>query len=400
MSEIKSLSRIPTVSLHGSEFYIELDTQDLIARNTCVIKITSHDDGDAFCVDVASHDATDTSVCEIQVTCADHEFSVSCRSQLNAKGKQCLVVSLPDIQIPSLIRVKLVYPNDSIDISDGFSRYQAIDITDEFLRYQLDKTKLNDNVYLTNTLFNASARSFTSDELFIITYAYLNVLPLNNQNFGGLITILCYRITDNLVDRGHILEQVYQTHRRYLDVVCPHDAVAFRWLVSSSSTLVTALLSVGCVTQAEDVLDSALKLIFHPSFNPLVHQNYALLLFQGGLIKSWNGCFDEAASLFIAAVNAGRYGMTDLLHPQNSWILGQLSDCYKFLHIIEAAYRAALACTRNNLPSQTRFSTTKTAPKLHMDYKSIFDRFACFKKNSPPFFEQVLHKLQTRQNGQ
>lgn len=387
MSEIRNSSNTPVITLHGSEFVIELDAHDLIAPNTRGIRVTCHD-GDEFIVDVESYDLIAPTVCEVHVTCDDDtEFSVKCRSQLGANGKQCLVFSLPDICIPSLTKIRLVHANDSIDISN------------KFLCYQLDKNKLNDNVYLTSTLFNASARSFSGDELFIVTYAYLNVLPLTNQNFGGLITLLSYRITDKLDDREHVINEVYSTYRRYRDAVHLHDAVAFRWLVSSSSALATALLSIGSVTQAADVVDGALKAIIHPSFNPLVHQNYALLLFQGGLIKAWKGRFDEATGLFIGAVNAGRHGMIDLLHPQNSWVLGQMSDCYQFLHIIEAAHCAALACTRNHLPPQSRFAPMKTAPKLHINFRALFDRFECFKKKSPPFFEQVLRKMQARQNG-
>ncbi|TAL47439.1 MAG: hypothetical protein EPN89_08725 [Methylovulum sp.] len=387
MAKIRNLSNTPVITLHGSDFVVGLDSYGLLVASTRGLRVTCRD-GDEFVVDVEPYDLTAADICELWVTCDDDtEFSVKCRSQLGADGKQRLVFALPDIRIPSLARAQLVYGDDSIDISDTF------------LRYQLDKNKLNDNAYITGALFNASARAFSSDDLFIVTYAYLNVLPLDNPNFGGLITLLSYRITDKLDDREHVINEVYTTYRRYLDVVQSHDAVAFRWLVSSSSALVTALLSIGSVTQAADVVDSALKAIIHPSFNPLAHQNYALLLFQGGLIKAWKGRFDEAASLFIAAVNAGRHGMSDLLHPQNSWVLGQLSDCYKFLHIIEAAHCAALACTRNHLPPQARFAALKTAPKLHINFGAIFDRFACFKKQSPPFFEQVLHKMQVRQDG-
>lgn len=388
MSEIQNVSHAPAVTLSGSEFVISLDSHDLIAANTCEVRVTCHD-GDDFVVSVESYPLEAATVCDIHVTCDDQtEFSVKCRSQLGVNGKQSLVFSLPDIRIPSMTRIQLRHANDSLDLSE------------RFLHYKLDNNKLHDNAYLTNALFNASARPFSGDDLFIVTYAYLNVLPLNNANFGGLITLLAYRITDKLDDREHVICEVYATYRRYREVVQCHDAVAFRWLVSSSSALVTALLSIGSTTQAEDVVDSALKAIVHPSFNPMVHQNYVLLLFQGGLIKAWKGRFDEAANLFISAVNAGRYGMIDLLHPQNSWVLGQMSDCHQFLNLIDAAHRAALACTNNKLPPQSRFAPLKTAPKLHIDFKTIFDRFACFKIKSPPFFEQALHKMQARQNGQ
>ncbi|MDO9104997.1 MAG: hypothetical protein Q7U57_08545 [Methylovulum sp.] len=388
MAEIRSLIRAPVIRLQGGEFVIELDSHDLIAPNTRGIRVTCQD-GDGFTVGVEPYDVPAADICGIRVSCGDDKvFSVNCRSQLGDNGKQCLVFSLAELGIPSLTKVELVYANGCIDISDSF------------LHYQLDSSRLNDNVYLTSVLFNASARPFSGDDLFVITYAYLKALPLDNPNFGGLITLLSYRITDRLDDREHVVNEVYGVYRRYRDVVHSHDAIAFRWLVSCSSALATSLLSIGSVTQAEDVVDVALNMIIHPSFNPLVHQNYTLLLFQAGLIKAWKGRFDEASSLFIAAVNAGRYGMIDLLHPQNSWVLGQISDCHKFLYIIEAAHSSALACTRNHLPPQSRFAPLKTAPKLQINYRTIFDRFACFKKKSPPFFEQVLHKMQTRQSGQ
>jgi tetratricopeptide (TPR) repeat protein len=189
------------------------------------------------------------------------------------------------------------------------------------------------------------------------------------------------------------------TYRQYRDMVRCHDALAFRWLVSSSSALTTALLSVGRVEQAEDVADGALRLVIHPGFNPMAHQNYTLLLFQAGLIKAWFERYDEAASLFIGAVNASRYGMVDLLHPQNNWVLGQMNDCLKFLHVAEAAYLAAVACTQNKLPPPSRFAPLSSAPKLKINFSTLFERFGCFKSGSPAFFGQVLLKMQAHQDS-
>ncbi|MDD2724288.1 MAG: hypothetical protein PHH59_09745 [Methylovulum sp.] len=343
--------------------------------------------GGEFILELEPYDRSIIDKGEIRVTCHDgSEFSINCKTQPENDGRLSLKFSVQSLRIPALTKVLLIWAGNSLDISGLF------------LRYQLDSDKLNDNVYLTKNLFNAQARNYSLDDLFVVTYAYLNALPLDNQNFGGLITILSYRIADKLEERGDILEAVHATYRHYRDKVQSHNAVAFRWLVSSSSVLATALLATGSVTQAADVVDGALKAIVHPSFNPLVHQNYAMLLFQGGLIKAWYGHFDEAASLFIGAVNAGRYGMIDLLHPQNNWVIGQMSDCHKFLLIIEAAYCASLACTKNKLPPESRFAPVNPAPKLQINFKAIFERFECCKKSPPPFFEQVLQKMQAHQN--
>lgn len=363
MVENPQLADKVAISLQGSEFIVDLKPCDLIATDACKLRVTGRN---------------------------LEEVIVNPRLQPGINGQPpCLAFSLPDIRIPLMHKIQLILPSE-----------HRLDLSAFFARYQLDDNKLKDNVYLTNALFNAAARPFIGDDLFIVTYAYLNHLALDNPNFGGLITLLSYRITDQLAARGHVLDAVYATYCRYREAVPRHDAVAFRWLVSSSNALVSALLSEGKTEQAEEVADGALKTIVHPGLNPMVHQNYAMLLFQGGLIKAWKGRFDEAASLFIGAVNAGRYGMIDLLHPQNSWVLGQMSDCYKFLHIIEAAHCAALACTGNRLPPQARFAQIKQAPKLQINYRIIFDRFECFKKEPPPFFEQVLQRMQLLQNRQ
>ncbi|MDD5271740.1 MAG: hypothetical protein PHU14_03360 [Methylovulum sp.] len=360
MTEIASVTEQPVVKLRGLEFVLELEPPGL------PITLDS---------------------CELRITCHDHsEFSIACNVQANLDGKLAVSFPIQNVGIPALSTAKLIAGGTVLDISKLL------------LRYQLNRNKLNDNVYLTNNLFNASARDYSSDDLFVVTYSYLKTLPQNNQNFGGLITILSYRIADRLDERAELLDAVYATYKQYRETVQTHDAVAFRWLVSCSSTLATVLLSVGSIAQASNVVDGALKMIVHPGFNPMVHQNFTLLLFQGGLIKAWNGRFDEAASLFISAVNAGRYGMIDLLHPQNNWLLGQISDCHKFLEIIEAAYSAAMACSKDQLPPQSRFASGKSAAKLKINFKTLFERFECCKKNPPPFFEQVLQSMQNHKD--
>jgi hypothetical protein len=77
--------------------------------------------------------------------------------------------------------------------------------------------------------------------------------------------------------------------------------------------------------------------------------------------------------------------------------LGQLSDCHKFLQIIEASYCAAMACTGNKLPPESRFAAVKSTPKVQINFQTLFDRFECCKKATPPFFAQVLQKMQTQQ---
>lgn len=360
MTESQSFYSKPVIKLHGGDFIIELEPHHKIILESYDLRVSRHD---------------------------NDEFSINCKVQLNGEGKPYLSLPVRGLGIPTLAKAWLVLVDDQLDVSELF------------LRYQLDADKLNDNVYLTNTLFNAGARGYSGDDLFVVTYAYLNTLALNNPNFGGVITILCYRIADKLDERAHVLNEVYTTYQRYRDVVPGHNALAFRWLVSSASTLATTLLSTGEVAQAADVVDSALKAITHPSLNPMVHQNYALLLFQGGLIKAWAGDFDAAASLFIAAVNAGRHGITDLLHPQNNWLLGQLSDCHKLLRVVEAAYCAALACTRNRMPPQSRFGQVKTAPRLNINFQAIFDRFECCNKATPAFFQQAVNNMQVRQDS-
>ncbi|ASF45755.1 hypothetical protein [Methylovulum psychrotolerans] len=346
----------PAVKVRGLAFVLELELSDPAVVGQYELKIVSHDRSEALvAVDV----------------------------QTSLHGKLTLSVPIQAIHIPSLAKAYLLVAGDSLDISPVF------------LRYQLNKNKLNDNAYLTHTIFNASARDFSPDDLFVVTYAYLKSIPLENQNFGGLITVLSYRIADKLDERGDLLDNVYATYRQYREVVQTHDAIAFRWFVSCSSALATVLLSVGSIAQASNVVETALKTIVHPGFNPMVHQNFTLLLFQGGLIKVWNQRFDEATSLFISAVNAGRYGMIDLLHPQNNWLLGQISDCHHLLGYIEAAYCAAMACSKDQLPPQSRFASGKSPAKLKIDFRNIFERFECCKKHTPPFFEQVLQTMQT-----
>ncbi|PPD45687.1 MAG: hypothetical protein CTY16_09810 [Methylobacter sp.] len=359
MTDISSIALKPTIKLRGGEFILEIDPPNGIVPSSCGLRVTCHDHND---------------------------FVIECIAQPDTNGRLAVAFPIQSVRIPWLTKVHLALDEDTFDISDLF------------LRYQLDREKLKDNVYLTNNLFNAAARNYSHDDLFVVAYAYLNVLPLENQNFGGLITILCYRIGDKLDERANIIEIVNVTYRYYVEKVSIHNAAAFRWFVSSSSVLATILLSIGSITQASNVVDTALKTIVHPSFNPMVHQNYTLLLFQGGLIKAWYGHFDEAASLFIGAVNAGRYGMIDLLHPQNSWVLGQMSDCRKFLHIIEASYNAALACTRNKLPPESRFAPVKASSKLQINFQTIFERFEFCKKSTPPFFMQALQKMQAHQD--
>jgi hypothetical protein len=362
MAELSNPTAVPVVELRGDEFLVYLDPDERVLPHACKLRITCRD---------------------------KTEFSLDGNPKTDSEGRHCAAFRLTEVRIPYLAAARLVFGS-----GDG------IDIADRFVRYQLDENKLNDNRYLTGTLFNAATRPFSDDDLFAVAYAYLNALPIDNPNFGGLITIVSYRIADKLRERIAVLDDVYATYCRYRKMTPAYDPVAFRWLVSSSNVLATVLLSVGRVQQAEDVVDGALQTIVHPSLNPMVHQNYVLLLFQGGLIKAWSGCFKEAASLFIGAVNACRHGLIDLLHPKNEWVLGQMSDCHKLLHFAEIAHVAALACTRNQLPPPSRFASIAKAPKFQMNFRLLLERFECFKQKTPPFFEEALWRIQAQQAEQ
>jgi len=358
MSENQGNVFKPAIKLHGSDFIVELDADLKIAAEGCELRVNCHD---------AS------------------EFTIRCK-QHTENNKVQFRFPILSIRIPSLIKAQLLLGEDFLDL------------TAFLLRYQLDKNRLNDKVYLNDSLFNAGVRKLSNEGLFVTAYAYLNTISIDNPYYGGLITLLSYRIADHLADRADMLDVVYATYRHYRDKVALYDADAFRWFVSSSSALTTVLLSTGAVTQASDVVNGALQAIVNPSFNPMAHQNYALLLFQGGLIKVWNGRYEEGTALFIAAANATRQGIADLLHPKNDWVLGQISDCHKCLYLFEVAYLAAIASSGNKLPPASRFGVIKNPPKIHINFSHLFDRFEYLKKTTPSFFSQALQKMQARQN--
>ena len=351
---------LPALSVSGSDFVLNLAGFSLQKGDVpCLMLSTSHGE----------------------------KFEVNSRLQV-VNGQTSIVFQILSLKIPVLEKASF------------FVKDQVIDISELFSQYRLDRQKLTDDVYLTRAIFNAGVRKFSGDGLFVVSYVYLDAIANDNPNYGGFITMLSYRITDKLAERAHLLHKLYTTYLQYRDVVDCHDGIAFRWLVSCSSALTTALLAAGNVAQAADVAEGALQRIVHPGLNPMVHQNYVLLLFQAGLIKASQKQFHKAACLFITAVNASRHGIIDLLHPQNDWVLSQLNDCHKLLHVAEAAHIAAIACTRNKLPPQSRFARLSSVPRFNLNFQLLFDRFTCFKRGQlPAFFEQVSRTLQTHLEG-
>lgn len=263
----------------------------------------------------------------------------------------------------------------------------------EFENYRIDESKFFDDYYMTQLLVNAATRKFSSDELFFVIVNYLDRVPEHSPYLGAMITILSYRVIDNIEGRSGLFEKILYAKNVYdekFDTSSPH---AVRWFVSSSATFSMLSLLLGRVEVAANTLSKMRDKSYLVELNPLSYWNYCQAMSLLALINIHMGLKFEAGNIFLTTFIFSRNSLIDIYHPRNDWLLGQLSDCTAIMELGKFCLVCGARSYDDKIPPSSRFSAFCSKGKT-INLSPLFIRYNGVNATAFPFFSKVLKKLE------
>lgn len=259
-------------------------------------------------------------------------------------------------------------------------------------KYKLDLSKVNDDFYMTERLINASSRNLTPDELFLICFSYLEKIPSTCSYLGAIITLLSYRVLDDIDNRSFIFEKLLEAKKNYDKNFDNNNPHGIRWFISSASNFSMLCLTLGEVEQAEHCLNTLEKNASLVELNPLSYWNYSQAMTLFGLIQVNKGNYKKAGNIFLRNFTFTRNSLCDLYHPKNDWLMGQLSDCTALLELGKLNLIAGTNAYENKIPQSSRFSNFNSIGK-EINIKPLFIRFNKLNPAKIKFFQETIRKF-------
>lgn len=257
-----------------------------------------------------------------------------------------------------------------------------------FDRYILDANKLSDYLYINEKLVNAGTRNISGDELFYICLCYYDKLAPENCYLGAIISIISYRIAENIPNRQKILPDLLAVKSAYDKNAKFDDAHHIRWFFSSTNALSSLLIAIGDLVNAKNIIEISLKKSAYVGLNPLCYWNFSSILFKHALLKFEEGNNREAGTYFLMCFNNARAALSDLLHPRNDWVFNQFSDCRAVLDLAEHALIGATAAFNGKIPGETRFMNIRALRPV-FNAELCLDRFPSLKNKKNVSFQKL-----------
>lgn len=287
---------------------------------------------------------------------------------------------------------KMKLPIRSFDLfkTDIFIDENQVD----FERYKLCKEKYYNDFYMTESFVNAGARSFNNDELFFLIKNNINNIPYDCPYLGSMLTIISYRIIDDIQNREYLVENIINLKRNFDTKINDANPHSIRWFVSSAATMSMLLIAVDRKKEAAEFL-SLIKLNYNRlTLNPLCYWNSIQGMILLSLLYIDNDDWELAGTLLLSQFVFSRNALLDIYNPRNDWLLGQLSDCTALLELGKLSIIASTRCLKNNIPSASRVSPFNGNNKP-VDFSSLFIRFRGL-EHKINFFKSIRDKVDAR----
>jgi len=259
-------------------------------------------------------------------------------------------------------------------------------------KYYLDESKFYDDFYMTETLINASARNLSPDEIFFVGLAYIRKIPSDSPYLGALITLLSYRVLDDINERAYLFDAVYEQKKLFDSSINATNPHSIRWFISSASTFTMLALTLGKVDVGYIILKKLQEHSHLAEFNPLSYWNYCQAMTLLGLIHVDRGDKKEAGTIFITTFIFSRNSLIDIYNPRNDWLLGQLSDCTAILELGKLCLISGTKCFDNKIPSSSRVCAFNANDK-EVNLSPLFIRFRGLKLENSNFFNRVKAEI-------
>ena len=294
--------------------------------------------------------------------------------------------------------------DDNVEISTEVENFNAITQTLEILdgknvisldsafdRYRLDPQQVDSHRYMTINLFGAGTRSLDNDDIFYMCYCYLLALPVQNQFYGGLITLLSFRIADDMENRSRYVDDLLSAHKTFLDQgqVGPDHSV--RWRLSATVNLTNIL----CYVEREDEADKLVERVMkQPNYNgifPLTYMNYATLLMLAAMFSVRRGDMRLAYLRFTECANYCNLSVTDLFSLRNNFYFQHELDVRTMIDLgYQAAIGMALLSGETHPGDSKMTMNTKAAPLQKLTFTPVFGRFVSGLKRHPRIAKETI----------
>ncbi len=275
-------------------------------------------------------------------------------------------------------------------------------LLNEILNLRLNTKLLSDFSYLIENVFSPKCRiGQNNNKIFLSLYTLLQYMIKTNKYdyFGKILTVMCYRISDDMKNLDNFIDDAYELWRIYADNIKHNDGTMLRDLVSGSTTLTVLLLSIDRIEAADVITDRTTKIIVHPGVNIFNYYNYTLLLILKGMINLYKEDYDKAATCFIYSFKVGSGGIVEMLTKHINEVLEYKYDIEwtETLVCFDAYVLYHLRDRKNMLePAGIRIRRLPTNHDMETNdkqIKAIFHRFKNIQKNTPLFFDIAMKNL-------
>lgn len=299
-----------------------------------------------------------------------------------------------------------VNKGDIVEISTNFDKFNPIThrleidtgedrlILDEaFDHYRIDLSNIDNHAYMTKNLFGAGLRSLNHDDIFYLSYCHLNIIPIENQFYGGLITLLCFRISEDLSNRSLAIDDILSSYRRMgtRQPLRPDHSV--RWRISSAVNLAILLCYLERESEAHHVIEQAISQPHYNGIFPLTHMNYATLLNLSAMFAVKYGDRKLAYMRFSECSNYCSHSVSDLFNLRNNYYFQHEMDVRT---LIDTGYQSSIAMailSNDRHPGDSKMTFNKKSVSTNnLSFNHLFSRFISIIGN-PPRISNDIKKL-------
>ncbi len=218
---------------------------------------------------------------------------------------------------------------DAIYFEKNSEIIEDADLITDFTKLKLKTDSLTSLDYLVNNVFNPQARyGLNNKEVFLKMYSILQYMSKHNiyNNFGKIISVLCFRISDDFRNLKIYIDDAYKFWIKCECNLNENDGMMLRDFVSGSTTLTVLLLSIGDISRSKDIISKVNSAIIHTGVNVFNYYNYSLLMILKGLIAAYEENFEEATASFLYSFNIGRNGIVEMIMQHCNDILDYKVD--------------------------------------------------------------------------
>lgn len=271
------------------------------------------------------------------------------------------------------------------------------DLSPAMEKYRLDLTRVNDHPYMTTAVFGAGHRQLPSADLTYLLLCHLSVIPPTNQFYGGLISVLSFRIAEAHEIRRPLVAHLQEAWAALLAVPQTRADHGVRWRLSSCINLAILLCYMDREAEAAEMVEAVLG---QPRYNgtfPLTYMNYACILALGGMLALDRDETELAYTRFAECASFCTGSVADLFSVRNNYFFQHELDVRTLIGIGYQAATGLAALSGPKHPGDSRLALgISSAPMDRSDFAPVFGRFRSILGGLPALSARTKAALNAR----